>query len=84
MIRLTKEEIIAEHNKNAKWAKGNENLLECEGAVAQAQLKKVIEWRNAECTEHNHTINISGFNHKVIVMHNDCEKCWQGLLGETK
>ena len=51
-------------------------------ALLRAQLKKVVEWRNEECTEHSHTINISGIDHRVIVMHNDCEECWQNILEE--
>ncbi|KKM93457.1 hypothetical protein LCGC14_1208080 [marine sediment metagenome] len=52
-------------------------------AIAQAQarytMEQVIEWRNTECTEHPHVINISGREHKMMVMHNDCEQCWQEL-----
>ncbi len=52
-------------------------------AIVKAQLKLVVEWRNEECTEHSHSMNISGIEHKMIVMHNDCEKCWQALSEEV-
>ncbi len=84
-LRLTDEEIeawlfdrLGGGNKFEQF-----NRLFCQD-FAKAQLKKVVEWRNEECTEHSHTINISGVDRKMIVMHNDCEECWQALLEEVK
>ena len=82
MIQLTDEEIKQAIEARFPFMYPQEEEV-CR-LTAKAQLKKVVEWRNEECTEHDHTINISGFDHKVLVIHNDCEECWQALLEEAK
>ena len=87
MKRISDEEIKrAAYERNKLFGENDvfayTRKSDADECIAKAQVKKAYEWRNEECTEHDHTINISGFNHKVIVMHNDCEECWQALLEE--
>lgn len=50
------------------------NILEWQDAIARAQLKKVVEWGNQDCTEHDHTPIVSGFSRFM------CWECTGELL----
>lgn len=42
-------------------------------AGAKAQLKKVVEWGDGDCTEHDHGMITSGFSRHM------CWECWQEM-----
>ncbi len=72
MIRLTDEEIL----------ELDEMCFECgqhdDSEVAKAQLKKVVEWGDEPCIEHEHGKRVDAVPRK------HCSECWQALLEEVK
>ncbi len=78
MIRLTDEEIdLCQDNMDLA------DILACEHAIAQAQLKKVHSWGDEPCP-HSHTIPAIGNIPPTHLHKRACDKCWQALLEETK
>ena len=65
MMLLTDEEQMRAYDFD--WCEGNI------GAVAKAQLKKVVEWGDEECSKHG------GGRFK-----RECRLCWQALLKEIE
>ena len=66
-----------------EWFGGMDKFfMEVKKVVAEAQLKKVIEWGNQQCTTHANCgtsgILTTGWYRK------ECPKCWQALLEEVK
>lgn len=51
-------------------------------AIAKAQLKKVVEWLDTDCTEHSRVSD--SYGKKYFDSHSDCPECWQALLEEVK
>lgn len=81
MIRLTDEEIQV-----ALEDELDENLFKEKGFatnskelfIAKAQLKKVVEWGDMPCVEHEHGA-LQGYYMRRL-----CKECWQALLEEVK
>lgn len=80
MIKLTDEEI------RQAWVETEEReedsrfygVLVQDRAIAQAQLKKIVEWDRSACphTHHKDDLPLNG--------RKDCYKCWQALLEEIE
>ena len=77
-VGLTDEEISLALSKQGYTDEVHAELE----VVAEAQLKKVMEWGNEDCEEHPYTSRSKGeaYNRK----HHRCPECWQGLLEEVK
>ena len=80
-LLLTAEEIkrlISETGWGYKQAKSL-NLISSYGAVAQAQLDKVLKWLDAPCTEHK-TGTVEIGDTKMQLSRRHCSDCWQRVI----
>ena len=81
MIRLTDAEIGAiDIDCGMSEIDGTEpfSSYKYEHHLLKAQSKKVVEWGDEDCTEHDHHPIISGFSRFM------CWECRQALLEEVK
>ncbi len=87
MIRLTDEEIIGaidKANGGSEWRDGweiQDVLEEQDRSIAKAQLKKVGEWGDENCEEHNMDMRK---RKGEVVKRQYCPWCWLALLEEVK
>lgn len=72
MIKLTDEEKLKSfcHYGNQTYSMMSSVVDD----VAKVQLKKVVEWGNERCIEHD----LEGYDRR------ECSQCWQSLLEEVK
>lgn len=91
-IRLTKEEMDElterELEKLNKWRREELNMPPTTwlgelnpDTVAQAQIKKLVEWGNVECYDHN---GIQRREQGWHIKRRECPICWQALLEEIE
>ena len=77
MILLSPEEIKEVYHS---CSVGGFIRSEVEKAIARAQLKKVVEWGNEDCTEHGFIITEEVLKYPP---RHQCPKCWQVLRKEV-
>ncbi len=77
MVLLSPEKIIAYSTKDCEYC---DLAVEVGKWAAKAQLKKVVEWGNELCYDHN---GEQREEQGWFVKRHDCPLCWQDLKKEA-